>query len=50
MQNEGTHAKLDHLTPMEMLSVRPLLPDALDVMCHIQESGKLQKEPISQQL
>lgn len=48
VQNAGTYAKLDHLTQMEMLSVRPLLPDALDVMQHIQETGK-SSEQMSQQ-
>ncbi|XP_069668991.1 probable DNA replication complex GINS protein PSF2 [Periplaneta americana] len=32
----GTHAKLDHLTDMEINSIRPLLPHALDEMFSLQ--------------
>lgn len=34
------HAKLDHLTAMEINSVRPLLPHALDQMMRIQTITK----------
>ncbi|XP_063610116.1 probable DNA replication complex GINS protein PSF2 [Penaeus indicus] len=30
IQSEGTHAKLDHLTLLEINSIRPFLPHALD--------------------
>ncbi|XP_034181977.2 DNA replication complex GINS protein PSF2-like protein [Osmia lignaria lignaria] len=36
LKNEGLHGKLDHLTPMEINSVRPLLPHTLDQMLRIQ--------------
>lgn len=36
LKSEGLHAKLDHLTAMEINSVRPLLPHALDQMLRIQ--------------
>ena len=32
LKSEGWHARLDHLTTMEINSVRPLLPHALDQM------------------
>ncbi|XP_076183282.1 DNA replication complex GINS protein PSF2-like protein isoform X2 [Ptiloglossa arizonensis] len=40
LKSEGLHAKLDHLTAMEINSVRPLLPHALDQMLRIQSVGK----------
>ncbi|XP_023702005.1 probable DNA replication complex GINS protein PSF2 [Cryptotermes secundus] len=33
----GTHAKLDHLTAMEINSIRPLLPHALDELYKLQK-------------
>ncbi|XP_066596987.1 probable DNA replication complex GINS protein PSF2 [Prorops nasuta] len=35
LKNEGVHARLDHLTQMEINSVRPLLPHSLDQMKRI---------------
>ncbi|KAK9303624.1 hypothetical protein QLX08_004729 [Tetragonisca angustula] len=40
LKSEGLHAKLDHLTAMEINSVRPLLPHALDQMLRIQTGGR----------
>ncbi|XP_031779005.1 probable DNA replication complex GINS protein PSF2 [Nasonia vitripennis] len=40
VKNEGTYAKLDHLTAMEINSIRSLLPDALDIMLHMEQAGK----------
>ncbi|KAJ8887976.1 hypothetical protein PR048_007461, partial [Dryococelus australis] len=37
VKSGGSHAKLDHLTAMEVCSVRPLLPHALDQMCRLQK-------------
>lgn len=34
---EGQHARLDNLTTMEVNSVRPLLPHALDQSLRIQQ-------------
>ncbi|KAJ8681305.1 hypothetical protein QAD02_017092 [Eretmocerus hayati] len=36
----NSHAKLDHLTAMEINSIRSLLPDALDVMTHMDQVNK----------
>ncbi|XP_063230128.1 probable DNA replication complex GINS protein PSF2 isoform X2 [Bacillus rossius redtenbacheri] len=36
----GSHARLDHLTAMEVCGVRPLLPHALDQMYRLQEAGQ----------
>lgn len=36
VKSEGVHARLDHLTTMEINSIRPLLPHALDQMLRIQ--------------
>lgn len=36
LKGDILHAKLDHLTAMEINSVRPLLPHALDQMLRIQ--------------
>lgn len=36
VKSEGVHARLDHLTAMEINSIRPLLPHALDQMLRIQ--------------
>lgn len=36
VKSEGVHARLDHLTAMEINGVRPLLPHALDQMLRIQ--------------
>lgn len=36
VKSEGVHAKLDHLTAMEINGIRPLLPHALDQMLRIQ--------------
>ncbi|XP_012275329.1 probable DNA replication complex GINS protein PSF2 isoform X2 [Orussus abietinus] len=36
LKSDGTHAQLDHLTLMEINSVRSLLPHALDQMLRIQ--------------
>lgn len=36
VKNEGVHARLDHLTAMEINNIRPLLPHALDQMLRIQ--------------
>lgn len=33
----GSHAKLDHLTAMEINSIRPLLPHALDELYKLQK-------------
>ncbi|XP_012144613.1 DNA replication complex GINS protein PSF2-like protein [Megachile rotundata] len=41
LKSEGLHAKLDHLTAMEINSVRPLLPHTLDQMLRIQSAGGL---------
>ncbi|XP_015603178.1 probable DNA replication complex GINS protein PSF2 [Cephus cinctus] len=40
LKSEGTHAKLDHLTAMEINNVRPLLPHALDQMVRLQQIGQ----------
>ncbi|KAG7198864.1 hypothetical protein KM043_015690 [Ampulex compressa] len=40
LKSEGLHARLDHLTAMEINSVRPLLPHALDQMLRIQTEGE----------
>ncbi|XP_016766826.1 DNA replication complex GINS protein PSF2 isoform X1 [Apis mellifera] len=40
LKSDGMHAKLDHLTAMEINSVRPLLPHALDQMMRIQTITK----------
>jgi GINS complex subunit 2 len=40
VKNAGTYAKLDHLTAMEINSIRSLLPDALDIMLHMEQAGK----------
>lgn len=36
VKSEGVHARLDHLTAMEINGIRPLLPHALDQMLRIQ--------------
>lgn len=36
VKSEGVHARLDHLTPMEINGIRPLLSHALDQMLRIQ--------------
>lgn len=36
VKSEGVHARLDHLTSMEINGIRPLLPHALDQMLRIQ--------------
>ncbi|XP_076287246.1 DNA replication complex GINS protein PSF2-like protein [Lasioglossum baleicum] len=41
LKSEALHAKLDHLTAMEINSVRPLLPHALDQMYRIQTSARV---------
>ncbi|XP_031849738.1 DNA replication complex GINS protein PSF2-like protein [Nomia melanderi] len=41
LKSEGLHAKLDHLTAMEINSVRPLLPHALDQMYRIQNMDRM---------
>nr|CAD7265945.1 unnamed protein product [Timema shepardi] len=37
IRSGSTHAKLDHLTQMEICSVRPLLPNALDQLYRLQK-------------
>lgn len=37
VKSESMHAKLDHLTAMEINSVRPLLPHALDQMLRLRD-------------
>nr|CAD7600605.1 unnamed protein product [Timema genevievae] len=37
IRSGSTHARLDHLTQMELCSVRPLLPDALDQLHRLQK-------------
>lgn len=39
MKIEGVHARLDHLTAMEINNIRPLLPHALDQMLRIQSAN-----------
>ncbi|XP_011154627.1 probable DNA replication complex GINS protein PSF2 [Harpegnathos saltator] len=39
VKNEGVHARLDHLTAMEINGIRPLLPHALDQMLRIQSAN-----------
>ncbi|GAB1860844.1 DNA replication complex GINS protein PSF2 [Camponotus japonicus] len=39
VKSEGVHARLDHLTAMEINSIRPLLPHALDQMLRIQSAN-----------
>ncbi|XP_017882488.1 probable DNA replication complex GINS protein PSF2 [Ceratina calcarata] len=41
LKSEGLHAKLNHLTAMEINSVRPLLPHALDQVLRIQSGGRM---------
>ncbi|CAG2054563.1 unnamed protein product [Timema podura] len=41
IRSGSTHARLDHLTQMELCSVRPLLPDALDQLHRLQKIKKL---------
>jgi len=36
MKSEGVHARLDHLTAMEINNIRPLLPHALDQILRMQ--------------
>jgi len=36
VKSEGVHARLDHLTAMEINGIRPLLPHALDQILRIQ--------------
>lgn len=36
IKGEGTYAKLDHLTIMEIHSVRPLLPHSLDLIARLE--------------
>ncbi|XP_014231798.1 probable DNA replication complex GINS protein PSF2 [Trichogramma pretiosum] len=51
VKNQGsTYAKLDHLTAMEINSIRSLLPETLNVMLQIEESGKSSVSTESQQL
>ena len=40
VKSEGTYAKLDHLTAMEINSIRSLLPDALDIMLEMEQASK----------
>lgn len=46
LKSDGMHAKLDHLTAMEINSVRPLLPHALDQMMRIQTVSIFHKKII----
>ena len=39
VKSESMHAKLDHLTAMEINSIRPLLPHALDQMLRLRDTG-----------
>ncbi|EZA53178.1 hypothetical protein DMN91_004907 [Ooceraea biroi] len=39
VKSEGVHAKLDHLTAMEINNIRPLLPHALDQILRIQSAN-----------
>ncbi|XP_012063772.1 PREDICTED: probable DNA replication complex GINS protein PSF2 [Atta cephalotes] len=39
VKSEGVHARLDHLTAMEINGIRPLLPHALDQMLRIQSAN-----------
>lgn len=36
VKSEGVHARLDHLTAMEINGIRPLLPHTLDQILRIQ--------------
>lgn len=36
----GIHASLDHLTQMEINSIRPLLPDALNMLQSLQHVSR----------
>ncbi|XP_014204501.1 DNA replication complex GINS protein PSF2 [Copidosoma floridanum] len=40
VESESMYAKLDHLTAMEINSIRSLLPNALDVMHRMEEATK----------
>lgn len=46
LKSDGMHAKLDHLTAMEINSVRPLLPHALDQIMRIQTVSIFHKKII----
>lgn len=46
LKSDGMHAKLDHLTAMEINSVRPLLPHALDQIMRIQTVSIFRKKII----
>lgn len=39
IKGEGTYAKLDYLTTMEIHSVRPLLPHSLDMIARLERVG-----------
>lgn len=41
IKGEGTYAKLDYLTTLEIHSVRPLLPHSLDFIARLQKVSKL---------
>nr|CAD7444649.1 unnamed protein product [Timema bartmani] len=43
IRSGSTHARLDHLTQMELCSVRPLLPDALDQLHRLQKRKSLKQ-------
>lgn len=47
LKSESLHAKLDHLTAMEINSVRPLLPHALDQMLRIQSVRAMHRKQFS---
>lgn len=44
IKGEGTYAKLDYLTTMEIHSVRPLLPHSLDMIARLERVRLLAKE------
>lgn len=37
IRNNGTYAAVDYLTVMEINSIRPILPHALDQLCRMQK-------------
>ncbi|KAI4476550.1 hypothetical protein M0802_001910 [Mischocyttarus mexicanus] len=49
IKSDSTHARLDHLTMMEINSIRPLLPHTLDQVLRIQSSGSNTRNATSSQ-
>lgn len=47
-KSSGTHAQLNHLTSMEINSIRSLLPDSLDVKLHMNQNSHPAQSSTSQ--